>query len=57
MTGCYAERDPQFLESIKDIDLVIGSRHTKKGSAKKGFSFVRELGSKLAIKFTKLILN
>ena len=40
-----------------NLDLVIGSRHTKKGSAKKGFSFVRELGSRLAIKFTKIILR
>lgn len=28
-TGCYAERDPQFLESIKDIDLVIGNTDKK----------------------------
>lgn len=28
-TGCYAERDPQSLESMKDIDLVIGNSNKK----------------------------
>ncbi len=61
---CDLQHDENLLKKMlnafindTNLDLVIGSRHTKKGSAKKGFSFVRELGSKLAIKFTKIILR
>ena len=43
-----------FLDD-QNLDLIIGSRHIDQGNAKKGFSFIRELGSKLAIKLTKII--
>ena len=33
--------------------LVIGSRHVEKGDSKKGFSFIRNLGSRYAIKLTQ----
>ncbi|MFL2802940.1 MAG: glycosyltransferase [Paracoccaceae bacterium] len=39
------------------LDLVIGSRHLEEGDSKKGFSYVRDLGSKFAIKTTQKLLK
>ena len=50
----------KMLNEFKDnnqLDLVIGSRHVEKGDSKKGFSYIRNLGSKYAIKLTQKLLR
>ncbi len=61
---CDLQHDENLLKKMlsafqddPNLDLIIGSRHVEKGSAKKGFSVIRELGSQLAIKLTKIILR
>ena len=44
------------LTNNDDFDLIVGSRHTEEGSAKSGFSSLRNFLSKIAIKFTNLLL-
>ena len=50
----------KMLNEFKEhnhLDLVIGSRHVEKGDSKKGFSFIRNLGSRYAIKLTQKLLK
>ncbi len=50
----------KMLDNFKennDLDLIIGSRYVDKGESKNGFSFIRDFGSKIAVKITKKILK
>ncbi len=50
----------KMLDNFKensDLDLIIGSRYVDEGESKNGFSFIRDFGSKLAIKITQKILK
>ena len=60
---CDLQHDEKILPKMwekltnnDNLDLIVGSRHTEKGSAKSGFSFLRNFLSKIAIKFTNLLL-
>ena len=59
---CDLQHDEKILPKMWDKlinnipDLIVGSRHTDQASAKIGFSSLRSLLSKIAIKFTKLLL-
>ena len=46
----------EFSEN-ENLDLVIGSRHVENGDSKKGFSYVRDLGSRYAIGLTQRLLK
>ena len=49
----------EMLNELKNnnLDLVIGSRYVENGDSKKGFSYIRDLGSKYAIKMTQRLLQ
>ena len=46
-----------LLLKNSSLDLVIGSRHIDKENACSGFSKIRNIGSRFAIKLTKLLLK
>ena len=47
----------QTFEKEELLDLVIGSRHVEEGDSQKGLSYLRNLGSRYAIKLTQKLLK
>ena len=61
---CDLQHDERLLKKMlnefknhNNLDLVIGSRHVEEGDSKKGFSYIRNLGSRYAIKLTQKLLR
>ena len=61
---CDLQHDEKIIPEMYDffkkhpkLDLVIGSRHIDKGKASTGFSKIRDIGSRVAIKLTNSLLN
>ena len=64
LIDCDLQHDERLLLKMlkvfnenDSLDLVIGSRHVDNGDADKGLSFVRNLGSRYAIKLTQRLLK
>ena len=61
---CDLQHDEKLLVKMlkafnenKSLDLVVGSRHVNNGNSNKGLSYIRNLGSRYAIKLTQKLLK
>ena len=61
---CDLQHDEKLLVKMlkafnenESLDLVVGSRHVNNGNSNKGLSYIRNLGSRYAIKLTQKLLK